>query len=481
MCALENLRAYSLPSRLFPLPSRLNPMDSNQTNPAQSRQTRQQFANPEDYLSYELGKAVRELPPLYTRLLAGTLTAIVLGALSWAHFSKVDEVAVTQGELIPAAQVRPVRALEGGVIREIKVKEGDEIKKGDVLIEQDPALSESEVTRLQQAANLIKQDIARLEAERSGKRDAGSNLQNQLLEARLREFDNRRATATSEVQRQAAAIEQARTQLAKLQENLTSARTQLRNAQEREASLRTLVDGAIPRFDYLEAKDRLTEAQDRVATLQKEIVGQQQVIRQAEEAYRGAEQTRQQLGSQRQSEILTQLNQRREELSNVEGQLKQAQLRNQGQVITAPISGTIYNVQTTLAERTVEPGEELLSILPSGENLVLEVKVLNRDIGFIQPGMRAKVKLATFPFQEFGIIDGEVMQISPNATMERDLGLVYTARVKLKQDSIKVQGRDVPFSPGMAATAELVTRQRSVLTFILEPITRRFSEAFSTR
>ncbi|WP_088893720.1 HlyD family type I secretion periplasmic adaptor subunit [Leptolyngbya ohadii] len=456
-------------------------MDSNQTNPAQSRQTRQQFANPEDYLSYELGKAVRELPPLYTRLLAGTLTAIVLGALSWAHFSKVDEVAVTQGELIPAAQVRPVRALEGGVIREIKVKEGDEIKKGDVLIEQDPALSESEVTRLQQAANLIKQDIARLEAERSGKRDAGSNLQNQLLEARLREFDNRRATATSEVQRQAAAIEQARTQLAKLQENLTSARTQLRNAQEREASLRTLVDGAIPRFDYLEAKDRLTEAQDRVATLQKEIVGQQQVIRQAEEAYRGAEQTRQQLGSQRQSEILTQLNQRREELSNVEGQLKQAQLRNQGQVITAPISGTIYNVQTTLAERTVEPGEELLSILPSGENLVLEVKVLNRDIGFIQPGMRAKVKLATFPFQEFGIIDGEVMQISPNATMERDLGLVYTARVKLKQDSIKVQGRDVPFSPGMAATAELVTRQRSVLTFILEPITRRFSEAFSTR
>lgn len=456
-------------------------MEANQNNPAQARQTRQQFVNPEDYLSYELGKAVRELPPLYTRLLAGTLTALVLGALGWAYFSKVDEVAVTQGELIPAAQVRPVRALEGGVIREIKVKEGDEVKKGDVLIAQDPALSESEVTRLQQATNLIKQDIARLEAERSGKTDAGSNLQNQLLEARLREFDSRRATAAAEVQRQAAAIEEARTQLAKLQENLTNARTQLRNAQEREASLRSLIDGAIPRFDYLEAKDRLTEAEDRVATLQKEIAGQQQAIRQAEQAYQGAEQTRQQLGSQRQSEILTQLNQRREELSNVEGQLKQAQLRNQGQVITAPISGTIYNVQTTLAERSVEPGEELLSILPDGENLVLEVKVLNRDIGFIHEGMRAKVKLATFPFQEFGVIDGEVLQISPNATMDRDLGLVYTARVKLEQAAMKVQGREVPFAPGMAATAELVTRQRSVLTFLLEPITRRFSEAFSTR
>ena len=456
-------------------------MDANQNNPAQARQTRQQFVNPEDYLSYELGKAVRELPPLYTRLLAGTLTALVLGALGWAYFSKVDEVAVTQGELIPAAQVRPVRALEGGVIREIKVKEGDEIKKGDVLIEQDLTLSESEVTRLAQAANLIKQDIARLEAERSGKMDAGSNLQNQLLEARLREFDSRQATAATEVQRQAAAIEEARTQLAKLQENLVNARTQLTNAQERESSLRGLIDGAIPRFDYLEAKDRLTEAQDRVSTLQQEIAGQQQAIRQAEQAYQGAQQARQQLGSQRQSEILTQLNQRREELSNVEGQLKQAQLRNEGQVITAPIAGKIYNIQTSVAERSVEPGEELLSILPEGQNLVLEVKVLNRDIGFIHEGMRAKVKLATFPFQEFGVIDGEVLQISPNATLDRDLGLVYSARVKLNQVAMQVQGREVPFAPGMAATAELVTRQRSVLTFLLEPITRRFSEAFSTR
>jgi HlyD family secretion protein len=456
-------------------------MDANQNNPAQARQTRQQFVNPEDYLSYELGKAVRELPPLYTRLLAGTLTALVLGALGWAYFSKVDEVAVTQGELIPAAQVRPVRALEGGIIREIKVKEGDEVEKGDVLIDQDLTLSESEVTRLQEAATLIKQDIARLEAERSGETDAGTTLQNQLLEARLREFDSRQATAAAEVQRQAAAIEEARTQLVKLQENLTNARTQLRNAQEREASLRGLIDGAIPRFDYLEAKDRLTEAQDRVATLEQEIAGQQQAIRQAEQAYQGAEQTRQQLGSQRQSEILTQLNQRREELSNVEGQLKQAQLRNEGQVITAPISGTIYNIQTTMSERTVEPGEELLSILPEGEDLVLQVKVLNRDIGFIHEGMRAKVKLATFPFQEFGVIDGEVLQISPNATMDQELGLVYSARVKLNQTGVQVQGREVPFAPGMAATAELVTRQRSVLTFLLEPITRRFSEAFSTR
>ena len=450
-------------------------------NSAQVRQTRQQFVNPEDYLSYELGKAVRELPPLYTRLLAGSLTAIVLGSLTWAHLSKVDEVAVTQGELIPAAQVRPVRALEGGVIDQIRVKEGDKVKKGDVLIEQDPKLSQSEVDRLQQSASLIRQDIARLQAESEGRTNAGSLSQNQLLTARLREFDNRQAAAATDIQRQASAVEEARTQLAKLQENLVNARTTLANAKYKEESLRNLIDGAIPRFDYLQAKDQLTEAQDRVGSLQKEIAAQQQAIIQAQQAQAGAKQAYTRLGSERRSEILTQLNQRREELTNLEGQIAQARLRAKGQTITAPISGTIYNVQTTLAERSVEPGEELLSILPDGQNLVLEVKVLNRDIGFISKGMRTKVKLATFPFQEFGTIDGEVLQISPNATMDKDLGLVYSAKVKLNRSTVKVHGKDVPLSPGMAATAEIVTRQRTILTFLLEPITRRFDEAFSTR
>ncbi|NJL22853.1 MAG: hemolysin D, partial [Leptolyngbyaceae cyanobacterium SM1_3_5] len=101
------------------------------TQAAQARQTRQQFANPEDYLSYELGKAVRELPPLYTRLLAGSLSLLIFGTIAWAHFSKVDEVATANGELIPSSQIRPVRALDGGVLREVRVQEGDEVKQGD--------------------------------------------------------------------------------------------------------------------------------------------------------------------------------------------------------------------------------------------------------------------------------------------------------------------------------------------------------------
>jgi HlyD family secretion protein len=459
-------------------------MDSLPPNQsAQVRQTRQQFVNPEDYLSYELGKAVRELPPLYTRVLAGTLTAIVMGTIGWAYLSKIDEVAVAQGEIIPTSQIRPVRALEGGVISEIKVKEGDRVKQGDVLIEQDPALSKTEVDRIQQNVALVRQDVARLEAESKGSSKSGSAIQDELIASRLREFDTRQASANADAQRQIAVIGEARAKLTRLQENLNSAKATLINAVERESSLRQLVEqeGAVPRFDYLQAKDQLTEAQNQVSSLGQDILAQQQSIQQAEQAYTGAQQSANRLSSERQSEILTQMNQRRQDLTELEGQLKQAQVKAKGQVIVAPISGKIYNIQTSLAERTISPGQDLLSILPDSHDLLVEAKVLNRDIGFIKEKMRVKVKVATFPFQEFGTIDGEVVKITPNATLDKDLGLVYTVRVMLKRKTINVEGKDVELTPGMAVTAEVVTRKRSILTFMLEPITRRFSEALTER
>jgi HlyD family secretion protein len=450
-------------------------------SPAYARQTRQQFVNPEDYLSYELGKAVRELPPLYTRILAGGLSVLIFGAIAWANFSKIDEVAVAQGELIPSTQVRPVRALDGGVISAIRVREGDRVQQGDILIEQDAALSDSEVRRLSQAAELVRQDVARLEAERSGGRTTGISLQDQLLASRLQEFDTRQATAEAELSRLTASIAEANAQLSRLQGNLPNAQTILENAREREERLRDLVEGAIPRFDYLEARDRLTEAEDRVASLGREIEAQQQAVRQAEQAYQAASRERDRLRSERQSEVLTQLNQRREELSNLEGQLAQATVRADSDVIRAPVSGRIYNLQASLAERSIAPGEELLSILPDDEELVLEVKVSNSDIGFISEGMRTKVKIATFPFQEFGTIEGRVIHISPNAVADQELGPVFLTRIQLEQMSVPVQGQDVPLVPGMVATGEMVTRQKSILTFLLEPVTRRFDEAFSVR
>jgi len=450
------------------------------SNPAQARQTRQLLATPDESLSYELGAAVQELPPLYTRILAGTISVLVFGAIAWAHFSKVDEVAIAQGELIPSTQVRPLSALNIGSIQAIRVKEGQSVTKKQVIIEMDPGLPDAEVARLAKSAALIRADIARLEAERRGTRDAGSPLQDQLLESRLREFDTKQAAAIAEANRQLASLDEAKVRQSRLQKNLINAKTNLANAQERERSMRSLVaTHAVPRLDYIEAQDRVTDAEDKVVSIQKELEGQRDRIRQSVQAYQGALQTSQGLQSQRQSEILGQLTKRQEELASVTGQLAGARKQRARESMEAPYDGVIYNVKATRGP--VQNGEELLSILPKGENLLLEVKVLNRDIGFIREGMRTKVKMATFPYQEFGIIDGEVLKVSPNAIVEKDVGLVFPTRIKLNKHQIDVHGKMVKLTPGMVATAEIVTRQKSILTFLIEPVTRRFSEAFSVR
>ncbi|MBD1823335.1 HlyD family efflux transporter periplasmic adaptor subunit [Cyanobacteria bacterium FACHB-DQ100] len=483
-------------------------------SPAQSQQTRHQLANPEDSLSYELGKAVQELPPVYTRVLAGSISVLVLGTINWAHFSEVEEVANATGKIVPSTEVRPFRAPSVGTITRINVKPGMTVEKGQTLMEIDPGATETNVDSLKQDAKKIQEDIQRLEAESQGQGATGNALQDQLTASRQREFIDKQNAAIAEANRQNATIGEAQARLERFQENLVNARATLTNAtaskadarknleiaQERQRRLKTLEDsGAVPHLELLNAAAQVTqasqqltsainqinEAEGQITSLEREIEAQQQRINQARQAFESARSTAQGLTPQRQSEILTQLKQRREELTKKQGEIAVAtQQRKDRESITAPFAGIIYNLKAT--EGLVQQGEELLSLLPKDRDLVLEVKVSNQDIGFVRPGMKAKVKLATFPYQEFGVIEGELISISPDAVVERDengreLGPVFPAKVRLDRNAIPVRGRNVELSPGMAGTADIVTRKRSILSFLVEPITRRFSEAFSVR
>ncbi|HTL89041.1 MAG TPA: HlyD family efflux transporter periplasmic adaptor subunit [Leptolyngbya sp.] len=484
------------------------------SSPAQSQQTRHQLANPEDSLSYELGKAVQELPPVYTRLMAGSISVLVLGTIGWAHFSKVEEVANANGKLIPSTEVRPFRATSIGTITKINVQPGQTVKKGQTLMEIDPGASETNVASLQNDAKKIQEDIRRLEAESQGKSSTGDALQDQLIASRQKEFGDKQSAAIADANRQTAAIAEAQSTLERLQGSMVNAKATLANAksskedarkaldiaQERQKRLQTLENtGAVPHLEILNARsqvaqasqqlttaiNQINDAEGQITSLAKQTEAQQQRINQSRQAFESAKSTAMGLAPQRQSEVLTQLKQRQEELTKKQGEIATAtQQRKDREVLTAPFTGVVYNLKAT--QGPIQQGEELLSLLPEDGGSILEVRILNRDIGFVSPGMKAKVKLATFPYQEFGIIEGEIVSIDPNAIVEKDangqdMGPVFMAKVKLDRKSIMVRGREVELSPGMAGTADIVTRKKSILSFLTEPITKRFSEAFSVR
>jgi HlyD family secretion protein len=441
---------------------------SSTTSPIQRQQTKQQFANTQGYLNYELGNAVRRLPPLYTRVLVGAICLVVTGTISWAAFSKVDEVATANGEVVPATQVQPMRSLSAGSLQTINVTEGKQVKKGDVLVQLDSTQAKMEVERLQKLAEQNRDSLARLQAERSGKTQAGTVLQDELLASRLKEYRDRHAAAEADASRQLSTMRSAQVQKTRLEADLGYAR------QKSQAMQWLLSQGAVPRFDYI-------DTQNKVESLQKEIAIQEQAIEQDRQAHQAATKNATRLESERQSEILTQIDKQQQELTDLEGKLSQAKEKQQESTIRSGVTGTVYNVKVTKTGALVHPGDELLSIVPAGEKLLVEAKVPNQDIGFIRSGMPVKVKLATFPYQEYGMVEGTVSKISPNAVNEKDVGLVFPVQVQLKQRSVKVNGSDVPLTPGMAATAEIVTRQKTVLSFLLDPITASWDRAFSVR
>ncbi len=501
---------------------------SMSASPAQSRQIKQQLAVPEESLSYELGKAVQELPPLYTRILSGAIGLFTLGTIGWAYFSQVEEVAVTQGKLLPSSEVRPIRATNVGGVSSTRVKEGDKVTKDQILVEMDPGSVETSVEGLEKEVAKLKSEVARLEVENQGGIGSGTAEQQQLNASRQRELQAKQDGALSESARKKEAIseqisrrdrlEEARRSAAskKLSDEaalvqselaLASAKEGLAQAQERAARFSKLENtGAVSNVNVIDARERLASANQAVAqasqqriaaqnaidqaaseviSMEQEMQAQDSRIIQAQQDFQSSISTVQGLQPQRQSEVLTQLNARRTDLTTKMADLEVAKKqKSEREVVKSPFDGTVYNVKVT--QGPVQQGEELLSILPQDQDLVMEVKVLNQDIGFVGPGKRAKVKLTAFPYQEFTVIEGEVLSISPDAVVERDengreLGPVFLAKVKLNRSSVMVRGEEKPLTPGMTGTADIVTRKKSILSFLIEPITKKFDEAFSAR
>lgn len=403
------------------------------SSPVQSRQTKRQFAQSDGYLDYELGKAVQELPPLYTRLVAVSLSFAVFGAIAWAALSKVDEVAVAPGKVLPGEQeVQPVRSLSSGTIKyinEAKVREGQSVQKGELLLKLDSNAPQVDIETLKNQAQLMQQDLQRAT----------------------------KATAESHK----AEMNKAQIEYKRLEANVEYATIIEHKECPFFASVYKNLPGAY--------REKCRDAQNQLNNAKKSFEAQKQEIKKINEDYKTG--------------ALSELSKREEELRSVEGRLKQANNQLQNQNITAPIAGDIYNIKVNLSQGTVQSNEELFSINPVGEiwkEPVIEVDLPAQYQGFVSRGMRAKVKIDTFPYQQFGTVDGTVIYISPNTVSRNNSGKqVFPTRIRLKKISVRVGQEYKMITSGMPVTGEIVLREKSVLSLLLDPIARQVDDVFS--
>jgi hemolysin D len=440
-----------------------------------------------------------ETPPSPVgRAIAFLLVGLFSAALVWSWWGTIDIVASATGKIVPNGSTKVIQPFETGVVRAIRVQDGQPVKAGDVLIELDPTLNAAERDHLANDLVAEQLNVARLRAALAGSDDftppekadpAIVSTQRQLLlhqvaehRAKLAALDRQEAQKTAEVATTGATLQKLEAVIPVVQ-----TRVDMR---------KSLMDKELgSRLIYYETLQQLIEQQ-------KELGVQKSHLTEAEAAVAAIRETRSQALSEYRRSLADDLVKSEQKANGLSQDLIKAEQRTRLQQLTAPVDGVVQQLSVHTIGGVVTPAQTLLVIVPSDSRLEIEASVSNRDIGFVRAGQQAEIKVDTFNFTRYGLLHGEVLGVSQDAIVRdrrqerpdaRGRGapddssepkgqeLDYSARISLSQTRMLIDDRVVNLSPGMAVTVEIKTGSRRILNYLLSPLLRYRQEVLRER
>lgn len=401
-------------------------------------------------------------------------------ALAWAFFGHIDIVATAQGKIIPHSKTKVVQPAEMGVVRAIHVRDGMRVNKGDLLVSLDPTESEADLERIIQEFMAAEVDVARLTAlchsetplesftPPSAATVAMVRTQKDLMQSTLSEQTAKLAVQEQELSRQHAEYRVIQTTINKLTNQVPLIAEQVKIRQY-------LADkGLSSKLLLLDLRERLVEAEN-------EVITQKARLREVSAGIATTKRRIEQIKQEYRKALLTDLAEAEIRVAALEQELRKALQRSDLQDLTAPVDGVVTQLAVHTVGGVVQPAEPVMAIVPMDEKLEVEAMVLNKDVGFVAVDQPAEVKLETFPFTKYGIIEGTVIDVSSDAMQDEQLGFVYSARIALAKTAMEVNGKAVNLTPGMTATVEVKTGKRRAIEFILAPLLRYGNESLRER
>jgi HlyD family secretion protein len=433
---------------------------------------------------------VQNTPPSpLPRLVLYSLLALLTCLSLWAIFGRLDIIASADGKLVPRQYLKIVQPAEGGVVREIMVQEGEHVLPGQTLLRLDPSLAEADTRALQAEVTMRTLLLRRIDAE--------------LADAEFAPRPGDPDEAFARVLAQYRANRQAY-QDAVAQEQATIRRNgqELKAALEVETKLKRTVpiyQTTAQRFTTLKNEGFVSEQyhaereRDRIEKEQ-DLSAQQFTVDSLRASLAQAERRLAQVTSNYRQQLHNERAQTDAPLKKATEELAKQHYRNTFVELRAPHAGIVKDLATHTLGTVVSPGTVLLTLVPHGEELQAEVMVKNLDVGFVRPGQTAKVKFVAFPFQKYGMLDGEVVRVSADASEtqngrndETDVDGksatrgAYRARIALPAQRIVRDAAELKLVSGMQVTAEIRLGERSVLEYLLAPVQKAWHEAARER
>jgi len=401
------------------------------------------------------------------------IISVILFTALWVYFGKVDIVVSARGKIIPDGEIKILQPLEAGVVNNILVKEGDYVKKGQVLMEIDPSTTEPELVSLQKNLQQIQLEKSRLRATSGEGSFAGSygdaesaKTQQDLYAASMNSLQKQLAAKQIELRR---VEEQAKT----AQSEIKHYSTLLKLSLEKESRMRKVAD--------IVAKEEYDKALDDVTTNRTGLQSSTFKLSELNEQKRQIKEEIAYISENFKETNLKELSDRQKQATELNAQIQQTSFKNKKQKIIAPVDGFINNISMHTVGGVVTPAEKLISIVPANTPITIKSIVQNKDIGFIKNGMPVLIKIDTFDFQKYGILKGKVKLVSKTSIDDPKQGPIYEVYITPIDKSLVVEGKKEYISTGMSLTSEIKVGKRRIIEFFIYPLIKYWNEGITVR
>lgn len=433
-----------------------------------------------DFMS-DTSAAMLQGVPLKYHLILICAALFLLFALLWANFATLDVVTVGQGKVIPSRNTQTVQNLEGGIVKEIKVEVGDVVEPNQVLMVIDDTRFVSSLKESETQIYALQAKIIRLTAEAHEEPLAyPQDLQEQYpqyVKSEINLYESRKNELQVKLKILEDDLEQRKQELMGMQGKKDQVQRSLELVRKELKLTRPLVkEGAVSEVEALRLErtvndlaGELEQAELSIPKLEANVNSAQTKIEELKISFK--------------TQALADLNDARAEYSKLVEGSKAAEDRVKRTIVRSPVRGTINQVKITTPGGIVQPGQDLVMITPLDDKLLIEANVKPADIGFLRPGLKAKVKISAYDFSIYGGLDAEVEHISPDTITDEKGNPFYQIRVRTTKKNylLDKQGKKLYIIPGMSATVDILTGQKTVLEYLLKPIIKAKSSAMRER
>lgn len=431
----------------------------------------------------EYKAAINQGPPRTTAVFLATLVIVFLSFLAWANWAELDEVTRGEGRVIASTKNQVVQSLEGGIVKEILVKTGDLVKKGDVLLKIDDTGFSSNFGELRAKQASLQAQVVRLNHELTGVIGTPpvfpaslNEMAGDTIRTELQLYDARQRSLKSQITILQERVKQRRRELSELKANLDRIAQNLKLAREEEAIKAPLArKGIVPKTDVIRLKREIADLDGQIKSSSESVPRLEAAIREAEAL--ANEQT-----LKFRQDAQAELSQRTAELAVVAESLRAARDRVVRADVRSPVEGIVNSLNVNTVGGVVRAGESLVEIVPVEENLLIEAKVRPSDIAFVRPDQLALVKITSYDFSIYGGLDGVVEKISADSSIDEvSREVFYLVTVKTLSNQLGEQQSKLSIIPGMVASVDILTGKKSVLDYLLKPINKARHEALRER